>query len=84
MYLNSSWNKLQRPQVTTLRRNKATHLESYDLEAGLQPLPRLIDLLPKLRTVVFMSVEVQKAGPQVEALSPISPRTRTRIRAHAA
>ncbi|MBC8752413.1 MULTISPECIES: uracil-DNA glycosylase [Paraburkholderia] len=41
-----------------------------DLEQGLKPLPRLIQMLPKLRAVVFMGKNAQQAQPQVAALRP--------------
>jgi len=41
-----------------------------DLESGLKPLPRLIEMLPNLRAVVFMGEKAQKARPQVEQLRP--------------
>ncbi|MDR5750210.1 MULTISPECIES: uracil-DNA glycosylase [unclassified Caballeronia] len=41
-----------------------------DLEAGLAPLPRLIQMLPKLRAVVFMGRKAEKARPQVARLRP--------------
>lgn len=42
----------------------------HDLEQGLKPLPRLIQMLPKLRAVVFMGKNAQQAQPQVAALRP--------------
>ncbi|CAG4892383.1 uracil-DNA glycosylase [Paraburkholderia saeva] len=42
----------------------------HDLERGLKPLPRLIQMLPKLRAVVFMGKNAQQAQPQVAALRP--------------
>ncbi|WP_063812489.1 uracil-DNA glycosylase [Burkholderia cepacia] len=42
----------------------------HDLEQGLRPLPRLIQMLPKLRAVVFMGKSAQQAQPQVAALRP--------------
>lgn len=42
----------------------------HDLELGLRPLPRLIQMLPKLRAVVFMGKNAQRAQPQVAALRP--------------
>jgi uracil-DNA glycosylase len=42
----------------------------HDLEQGLKPLPRLIQMLPKLRAVVFMGKNAQQARPQVAALRP--------------
>ena len=36
-----------------------------DLEAGLAPLPRLIQMLPNLRAVVFMGKNAETARPQV-------------------
>jgi uracil-DNA glycosylase len=41
-----------------------------DLEAGLRPLPRLLDLLPNLRAVVFLGKKAEKARPEVERLRP--------------
>jgi uracil-DNA glycosylase len=41
-----------------------------DLEGGLRPLPRLLDLLPNLRAVVFLGRKAQKARPPVERLRP--------------
>lgn len=42
----------------------------YDLEQGLKPLPRLIQMLPKLRAIVFMGKNAQQAQPQVAVLRP--------------
>ncbi|WP_430226941.1 uracil-DNA glycosylase [Paraburkholderia tropica] len=42
----------------------------HDLELGLKPLPRLIQMLPKLRAIVFMGKNAQQAQPQVAALRP--------------
>ncbi len=41
-----------------------------DLEAGLRPLPRLLELLPKLRAVVFVGRKAERAWSQVERLRP--------------
>ncbi|MGE8098089.1 uracil-DNA glycosylase [Pseudomonas fluorescens] len=41
-----------------------------DLEAGLRPLPMLLDLLPHLKAIVFMGQKAQKARSQVELLRP--------------
>ncbi|MEM5299080.1 uracil-DNA glycosylase [Burkholderia sp. JPY481] len=41
-----------------------------DLERGLEPLPRLIGMLPNLRAVVFMGEKAQRAREQVEQLRP--------------
>jgi len=41
-----------------------------DLEDGLKPLPLLIEMLPKLRAVVFMGKDAQQAHPQVASLRP--------------
>jgi uracil-DNA glycosylase len=41
-----------------------------DLERGLRPLPRLLDLLPKLEAVVFVGRKAEKARPEVERLRP--------------
>jgi len=41
-----------------------------DLEDGLVPLPRLIQLLPKLRAVVFMGRKAETARAQVALLRP--------------
>jgi uracil-DNA glycosylase len=41
-----------------------------DLEAGLRPLPRLLDLLPNLWAVVFVGKKAERAQPQVEQLRP--------------
>ena len=41
-----------------------------DLEAGLRPLPRLLDLLPNLRVVVFAGRKAERARTEVERLRP--------------
>ncbi|WP_458071113.1 uracil-DNA glycosylase [Rhodanobacter sp. BL-MT-08] len=41
-----------------------------DLEAGLRPLPRLLELLPKLQAVVFVGKKAERARAQVEKLRP--------------
>ncbi|WP_395609583.1 uracil-DNA glycosylase [Pseudomonas sp. B22129] len=41
-----------------------------DLEAGLQPLPRLLALLPKLRTVVLLGRKAEKAAATIASVRP--------------
>lgn len=41
-----------------------------DLEAGLQPLPRLLALLPRLRTVVFLGRKAERAAADIASLRP--------------
>ena len=37
-----------------------------DLEAGLKPLPRLLELLPKVKTVVLLGRKAERARPQFD------------------
>jgi uracil-DNA glycosylase len=41
-----------------------------DLEAGLRPLSRILDLLPNLQAVVFLGRKAEKARPEIERLRP--------------
>ncbi len=50
-----------------------------DLEAGLQPLPRLLALLPKLRTVVLLGRKAERAK---AAIASVRPDLKLFIRAH--
>lgn len=39
-----------------------------DLEAGLKPLPRLLELLPKVKVVVLMGRKAERARPQINGI----------------
>lgn len=62
-----AWNAVPWYIGTGIKIRAAT---SRDLEAGLLPLPRLLELLPNLRVIVFVGQKAEKARKQVSHLNP--------------
>ena len=62
-----AWNAVPWYIGTGIKIRAAT---TSDLEAGLLPLPRLLELLPNLRVVVFVGKKAEKARKQVSNLKP--------------